>query len=147
MVKLKACASEHRSCDDRRDHALPVRGAILILITMRERKECTMFFCHQTKACAASTAPIFVAFVNKILHETYIYTIISIKNVLIVRRRIKMASMAPDPSSLIRRTPWSHDLCLLLAQALVKLTVTHVSLTSFNKRIEYITLCVSVLIR
>jgi len=71
-------------------------------------------FWHQTKACAAGTVrQIFVAFVNKILHEKYIYTIISIKNVLIVRRRINMASMAPDPSSLIGRTT-----CVLLASAL-----------------------------
>jgi len=80
-------------------HQFPSRPVLLIVSTGRATRPCTSgagchfdsdnharkervhyVFCHQTKACAASTAPqIFVAFVNKILHEKYIYTLISIK--------------------------------------------------------------------
>ena len=105
LIKARAINSKHRSCDETMHFRCWVPFWFCTIICNHAPKERVHYvFCHQTKACAAGTArQIFVAFVNHILHERYIYTFVSIKDILIVRWGIKMAPMAPDPSSLIGR--------------------------------------------
>ena len=115
----KACAinSKHRSCDETMHFRCWVPFWFCTNICNHATKERVHYvFWHQTKACAASTTrQICVTFVNKILHDRYIYTIISIKK----RSYHPTTNQNGAHGTTSQQPNWSHDLCLLLiAQAL-----------------------------
>ena len=76
----------------------------LTYATMRQRKECTMFFVTNPRRVLLVQHDNICRFRQQnTARKVHLYNYFNKKNVLIVRRRIKMAPMARDPSSLIGR--------------------------------------------